>query len=120
MSHLLAMGVEISRRRRRRLRPRSHVVVVEMCMKMAGDDEPNPNFFDLSFLGEMFRGSWDDLSDALDAAKKEGKEFEEGWISLFLRLYGLTFPGMAFHSPRDYLNAARLSKVALKDDADLL
>lgn len=96
------------------------MVVVEMCMKMAGDDEPNPNFFDLSFLGEMFRGSWDDLSDALDAAKKEGKEFEEGWISLFLRLYGLTFPGMAFHSPRDYLNAARLSKVALKDDADLL
>ncbi|CAA6659275.1 unnamed protein product [Spirodela intermedia] len=88
--------------------------------KMAGDDEPNPNFFDWSFLGEMFRGSWDDLSDALDAAKKEGKEFEEGWISLFLRLYGLTFPGMAFHSPRDYLNAARLSKVAIKDDADLL
>uniref|UniRef100_A0A1D1Z4M6 Lipase n=1 Tax=Anthurium amnicola TaxID=1678845 RepID=A0A1D1Z4M6_9ARAE len=88
--------------------------------KVAGDDEPNPNFFDWSFLGEMFRGAWEDLSDALSAPEKEGKEFEEGWISLFLRMYGLTFPGMAFHSPRDYLNAARLSQVAAKDAADVV
>ena len=43
---------------------------------------------------------------------KEGKDYREGAVSLLYRATGLLVPGIASHSPRDYVNAVRLGSVA--------
>ncbi|WOL19812.1 hypothetical protein Cni_G28614 [Canna indica] len=74
------------------------------------DEVPNPNYFDPLSTPLMYLVAWLDLFKALFIGFTEGKDFKEGIVSIFYRLLGLAVPGFGFHSPRDYVNAARLAK----------
>lgn len=77
-------------------------------------DSPNPNYFDPMYMIPMYFWAWIDLLRALIIGQTEGKDFQEGYISILYRMVGLVIPGVASHSPRDYVNAGRLSKIANK------
>ncbi|XP_039803524.1 triacylglycerol lipase OBL1-like [Panicum virgatum] len=78
----------------------------------AGGDEPNPNYFDPRFLLSMYGNAWGDLFKGAFLWAKEGKDYREGTVSLLYRAAGLLLPGLASHSPRDYVNAIRLGSIA--------
>ncbi|GJN36010.1 hypothetical protein PR202_gb24833 [Eleusine coracana subsp. coracana] len=83
----------------------------------AGGDAPNPNYFDPRFMLSMYFNAWGDLFKGAFLWMKAGKDYREGAISLLYRAAGLILPGLASHSPRDYVNAERLggSKIAGKE-----
>uniref|UniRef100_A0A0D9WCY9 Fungal lipase-type domain-containing protein n=1 Tax=Leersia perrieri TaxID=77586 RepID=A0A0D9WCY9_9ORYZ len=81
----------------------------------AGEDAPNKNYFDPRYLMSMYGNAWGDLIKAIFLGWKEGKDFREGIVSIVYRAAGVLFPGLASHSPRDYVNAIRLGRVAPKE-----
>ncbi|KAG6497102.1 triacylglycerol lipase OBL1-like [Zingiber officinale] len=84
------------------------------------EEAPEPNSIDLvTAVPRMYLSVWTDLFNALFALRfNEGREFEEGpWLILFRLLGGHVFPGGAFHSPRDYVNATRLAKLDQRSSA---
>ena len=78
----------------------------------AGGDAPNPNYFDPRYLLSMYGNAWGDLFKGAFVWTKEGKDYREGAVSLIYRAAGLLLPGIASHSPRDYVNAVRLGSIA--------
>ncbi|PIA39813.1 hypothetical protein AQUCO_02600342v1 [Aquilegia coerulea] len=78
--------------------------------------EPNKNYFNILYIPSKYLNAWLDLFRAVFARIRPGKEFKESWISISFRLIGLLIPGMASHSPRDYVNGARLARVTIKDE----
>ena len=77
-------------------------------------DSPNPNYFDPLYAIVMYACAWIDLIKALLMVVTEGEEFAENYVSILYRMSGLLFPGIACHSPRDYVNGGRLSKISQK------
>ncbi|OEL29349.1 hypothetical protein BAE44_0009632 [Dichanthelium oligosanthes] len=77
-----------------------------------GGDAPNPNYFDPRFLLSMYGNAWGDLVKGAFLWTKEGKDYREGAVSLLYRSAGLLVPGLASHSPRDYVNSIRLGSIA--------
>lgn len=77
-----------------------------------GGDAPNKNYFDPRYLLSMYGNAWGDLFKGAFLWAKEGKDYREGAVSLLYRATGLLVPGIASHSPRDYVNAVRLGSVA--------
>nr|DAD46136.1 TPA_asm: hypothetical protein HUJ06_004366 [Nelumbo nucifera] len=71
-------------------------------------EEPNENYCSPWFFIPMHFNAWLDLVRAIFVGIKEGKSFEESPLSLCLRALGLLIPGLSSHSPRDYINGARL------------
>jgi len=80
-----------------------------------GGDAPNPNYFDPRFLLSMYGNAWGDLFKGAFLWAKEGRDYREGAVSLVYRAAGLLVPGLASHSPRDYVNAVRLGSIAAKE-----
>lgn len=80
----------------------------------AGGDAPNPNYFDPRFLVSMYGNAWGDLVKGAFLWAKEGSDYREGAVSLLFRATGLLLPGLASHSPRDYVNAVRLGSITEK------
>ncbi|WVZ96447.1 hypothetical protein U9M48_042085 [Paspalum notatum var. saurae] len=80
----------------------------------AGEDVPNPNYFDPRYLLSMYGNAWGDLFKGAFLWAKEGKDYREGAVSLLYRATGLLVPGVASHSPRDYVNAVRLGSIAVE------
>jgi len=78
------------------------------------DEVPNPNYFDPKYVLSMYGNAWGDLFKGLFIGKTQGKEFREGYMSILYRGLGLILPGIASHSPRDYVNAGRLAKITTK------
>ncbi|OAY84986.1 uncharacterized protein LOC109706574 [Ananas comosus] len=76
---------------------------------------PNPNYIDPKYIIPMYLNAWGDLIKAFFLGKTQGKDFKEGIISLLYRALGLIVPGVASHSPRDYVNAGRLAKMTAKE-----
>ncbi|CAN6358585.1 unnamed protein product [Urochloa humidicola] len=76
-----------------------------------GGDAPNPNYFDPRYLLSMYGNAWGDLLKGAFLWTKEGKDYREGAVSLLYRAAGLLVPGLASHSPRDYVNAVRLGSM---------
>ncbi|TVU17608.1 hypothetical protein EJB05_33655 [Eragrostis curvula] len=81
----------------------------------AGGDAPNPNYFDPRFLLSMYGNAFGDLFKGAFLWMKEGKDYLEGPVSLLYRASGLLVPGLASHSPRDYVNAVRLGRMVSKE-----
>ncbi|KAL6897753.1 hypothetical protein ACP4OV_006712 [Aristida adscensionis] len=77
-----------------------------------GEDAPNPNYFDPRYLLSMYGNAWGDLFKGAFLWAKEGGDYREGAVSLLYRAAGLLVPGLASHSPRDYVNAVRLGRIA--------
>uniref|UniRef100_A0A0E0KYM0 Fungal lipase-type domain-containing protein n=1 Tax=Oryza punctata TaxID=4537 RepID=A0A0E0KYM0_ORYPU len=81
----------------------------------AGEDAPNKNYFNPRYIVSMYGNAWGDMFKAMFLWAKEGKDYREGAVSIVYRTAGLLFPGLASHSPRDYVNAIRLGRVAPKE-----
>nr|CAB3463977.1 unnamed protein product [Digitaria exilis] len=81
-----------------------------------GGDAPNPNYFDPRYLLSMYGNAWGDLVKGAFLGMKEGKDYREGAVSLLYRATGLLVPGVASHSPRDYVNAIRLGSMSIKEE----
>lgn len=77
-------------------------------------DAPNPNYFDPMYVIPMYSSAWIDLFKALLLGATQGPDFKESFVSILYRLSGLVIPGVAFHSPRDYVNSGRLAKITKK------
>ncbi|XP_039125154.1 triacylglycerol lipase OBL1-like isoform X1 [Dioscorea cayenensis subsp. rotundata] len=76
------------------------------------EDVPNPNYLDLTFWPTMYANAWGDLIKGTQMGKTHGEEYKEGFVSIMFRAFGLIIPGVASHSPRDYVNAARLGQTS--------
>ncbi|XP_077234669.1 triacylglycerol lipase OBL1-like [Tasmannia lanceolata] len=79
------------------------------------EEEPDKNYFSPKYLPSKYYNAWLDFFRALFIGKTQGKDFKEGWVSILYRAIGFLIPGLASHSPRDYLNAARLGKITLQE-----
>ncbi|RRT57709.1 hypothetical protein B296_00037946 [Ensete ventricosum] len=76
------------------------------------DEVPNPNYFlEPQYAPRMYLSAWGDLFRAFFIGYTAGKDFKEGTVSILFRLTGLVLPGIACHSPRDYVNSVRLAKI---------
>ncbi|XP_068662159.1 triacylglycerol lipase OBL1-like [Aristolochia californica] len=79
------------------------------------EEEPNQNYFNIKYIIPMYWNAWVDLYRGITIGFKQ-KEFKEGPMSIGFRLIGLLIPGAASHSPRDYVNGARLGTAATVPD----
>ncbi|GJM95568.1 hypothetical protein PR202_ga12325 [Eleusine coracana subsp. coracana] len=77
----------------------------------AGADVPDKNYFDPRYLVSKYGNALGDLVKGAFLWVKEGRDYREGAVSLLYRASGLIIPGLASHSPRDYVNAVRLGRV---------
>ncbi|XP_058108771.1 triacylglycerol lipase OBL1-like [Magnolia sinica] len=75
-------------------------------------EAPNKNYFNPIYLLSKYYHAWSDLIKSLFLGKTRGPDFKESGTSTAFRLVGLIIPGLASHSPRDYVNAARLGKIS--------
>ncbi|EMS67155.1 hypothetical protein TRIUR3_35361 [Triticum urartu] len=82
--------------------------------KVLPGDAPNPNYFDPRYLLSMYGNALGDLLKGAFLWTRAGKDYREGPVSLLYRASGLLVPGLASHSPRDYVNAVRLGRIAPK------
>ncbi|TVU50054.1 hypothetical protein EJB05_01409 [Eragrostis curvula] len=78
-----------------------------------GGDVPDRNYFNPKYLASKYGNAVGDLVKGAFLWLKEGRGYREGLVSLLYRALGLIVPGVASHSPRDYVNAVRLGRVAV-------
>ncbi|VAH99074.1 unnamed protein product [Triticum turgidum subsp. durum] len=79
---------------------------------LGGEEVPNPNYIGLRHAPSMYRNALGDLLKAIFLWVKAGGEYHEGAVSLLYRgAIGMLVPGVASHSPRDYVNAIRLGRI---------
>uniref|UniRef100_A0ACD6A4K4 Uncharacterized protein n=1 Tax=Avena sativa TaxID=4498 RepID=A0ACD6A4K4_AVESA len=81
--------------------------------RVLAGDVPNPNYFDSRYALSMYGNALGDLVKAMFLWVKAGRDYREGAVSLHFRATGLLVPGVASHSPHDYVNAVRLGRIAL-------
>ena len=82
--------------------------------KVLPGDAPNPNYFDPRYLPSMYGNALGDLVKGAFLWVRAGRDYREGPVSLLYRAFGLVIPGLASHSPRDYVNAVRLGAIKPK------
>ncbi|TYH48279.1 hypothetical protein ES332_D10G057100v1 [Gossypium tomentosum] len=74
------------------------------------DEEPNKNYFGIThMIPEHLIAIWE-LIRSLTMGYTHGPEYKEGWFSIFLRVLGLSMPGIAAHCSVNYVNSVRLGK----------
>lgn len=83
------------------------------------EENANKNYFSPKHLVPMYTNAFVDLIRGLVAGETQGEDFKESRLSLFLRFVGLLLPGVASHSPRDYVNAVRLGKIRCSIDHEM-
>ncbi|KAH0455559.1 hypothetical protein IEQ34_015591 [Dendrobium chrysotoxum] len=74
------------------------------------EESPNPNYFHPFFVFSMYLNAVGDLTKAFLLAYLQN-DFDEGFVSLMYRASGLFIPGLASHSPRDYVNGGTMAKI---------
>nr|GMC77390.1 uncharacterized protein LOC109187493 [Ipomoea batatas] len=74
------------------------------------DDEPNPNYFGIRFLIPMYLNAVWELIRGLTIGYIHGPEYKESWESILWRIVGLFIPGLAAHSPVNYVTSIRLGR----------
>ncbi|XP_039069719.1 triacylglycerol lipase OBL1-like isoform X2 [Hibiscus syriacus] len=72
------------------------------------DEEPNKNYLEISELIPEYVNAFWELIRGLAGGYIYGPEYKEGWFSILFRVLGLALPGVAAHSPTDYINSVRL------------
>ncbi|KAI4974535.1 hypothetical protein ZWY2020_047815 [Hordeum vulgare] len=77
-----------------------------------GEEVPNPNYVNPRHALSVYGGAMGDLLKAMLLWVKTGGEYREGAVSMLYRAaVGMLVPGIASHSPRDYVNAIRLGRI---------
>ncbi|XP_050234292.1 triacylglycerol lipase OBL1-like [Mercurialis annua] len=74
------------------------------------DEEPNPNFFNLTRIIPMRLNALWELVRSLLIRHTHGPDYEESWFCTLARAAGLLLPGISAHSPIDYVNSVRLGR----------
>ncbi|KAA8540192.1 hypothetical protein F0562_024245 [Nyssa sinensis] len=74
------------------------------------DEEPNRNYFGMRYLVPEYLNAFWELSRSFITGYVSGPEYEEGWLSILLRIVGLALPGISAHSHTDYVNSVRLGR----------
>jgi hypothetical protein len=75
-------------------------------------EEPYKNFFALRFFRLHVNALWELIQSPI-LSLKHGHDYQESLIALLFRIIGLFFPGVAAHSPINYVNAVRLGPYPL-------
>ncbi|EEF29057.1 triacylglycerol lipase, putative [Ricinus communis] len=74
------------------------------------DEEPNRNYFGLRHIIPMrLNAIWEVLRSFI-ISHTHGADYQESWFCTFFRVMGLVLPGVAAHSPIDYVNSVRLGR----------
>ncbi|KAL8232173.1 hypothetical protein R6Q57_001951 [Mikania cordata] len=72
------------------------------------EEEPNKNYFSVVwFLPKYLTAFWEVIRSFILPYWK-GKEYKESHTEKIFRLFGLIIPGIAAHSPKDYVDITRL------------
>jgi len=76
-------------------------------------EEPNKNYFSLLWAIPKFVNAVWELLRSFIIPYTKGPDYKESWLMKMVRVVGLIIPGLAAHSPQDYVNATRLGSFAL-------
>jgi hypothetical protein len=80
------------------------------------EEEPNPNFFGVARIITMhFNAVWELFQGMIFITLEHGHEYAESTFSSLCRTVGLMLPGVASHSPTNYVNSVRLGPFPLRD-----
>ncbi|NP_001310639.1 uncharacterized LOC8263958 [Ricinus communis] len=74
------------------------------------DEEPNRNYFGLRHIIPMRVNALWELFRSFMITHAHGPDYQESWFCTLSRVAGLVLPGVAAHSPIDYVNSVRLGK----------
>ncbi|XP_037497425.1 triacylglycerol lipase OBL1-like [Jatropha curcas] len=74
------------------------------------DEEPNRNFFGLKHIIPMRINALWEIIRSFVIGHAHGPDYHETWFCTVFRVMGLVLPGVAAHSPIDYVNSVRLGK----------
>ncbi|KAM2993572.1 hypothetical protein FF2_045654 [Malus domestica] len=74
------------------------------------EDEPGNSYFGMKYLVPEYLNPVWELIRSLAMGYTHGPEYREGWLSIFVRVTGLLFPGTSAHSLTDYINSMKLGK----------
>ncbi|CAH9118648.1 unnamed protein product [Cuscuta europaea] len=81
-----------------------------MYIEQRVDEEPNPNYLGMRFMIPMYLNAVWELIRGLGMGYAYGEEYKESWESILWRMVGLFIPGIADHSPVDYVTSIRLAR----------
>ncbi|GLT50148.1 hypothetical protein SLA2020_236550 [Shorea laevis] len=71
-------------------------------------EEPHKNYISLLLgIPRLLNAFWE-LIRGFILQYIRGPDYREGWLLILVRFVGLALPGLAAHSPQDYVNATRL------------
>ncbi|KAL0014906.1 hypothetical protein SO802_001975 [Lithocarpus litseifolius] len=76
-------------------------------------DEPNKNYVSATWAIFKFMNAVWELIRSFIIPYTRGQEYKENWLMKMIRIFGLVFPGLAEHSPLDYVNVTRLGSLPL-------
>ncbi|KAL2620316.1 hypothetical protein R1flu_000521 [Riccia fluitans] len=88
----------------------------ERYVQRTMEDAPNANYFSLKLsviIGQRI-GAVYDLIFSIIGGWIYGPEYREGYVSTFVRFFGIFTPGMCAHSLNNYVNAVRLGPTLLE------
>jgi hypothetical protein len=81
---------------------------------MVLQEAPDRNFFSLTgFVLMPLNAMWELFQSLVILSSKHGTEYRESSASILFRLLGLVLPGVASHSPCNYVNSVRLGPFPL-------
>lgn len=79
-------------------------------------EEPNRNFFAVGRQLTMHVNAlWEVVQGVVMMPREHGEGFRESRMSMLFRMVGLLLPGIAAHSPTNYVNSIRLGPLPLKE-----
>ncbi|KAL5558836.1 hypothetical protein UlMin_035047 [Ulmus minor] len=75
------------------------------------EEEPDKNYFSLFWMLPKYINAVWELIRGFIMPYRRGSDYKEGWFMRLLRVVGLIIPGLAAHSPQDYVNLTRLGSL---------
>ncbi|WCJ39271.1 alpha/beta-Hydrolases superfamily protein [Euphorbia peplus] len=74
------------------------------------EEEPNKNYFAPWYAIPMYVNAYWEMFRSIVLCYICGPDYKETWCSILFRVAGFFIPGLAAHSPVDYVNSVRLGR----------